>query len=111
MRLSAGGLGLGLTSYQITICRFALGAGGGAFVMAPECYSHSRVLEAMNGIHEQAQEASLQVLSFPTVPGVGFKFRRNDTTFGEQAFRVWECNIGASISYTIFLGGSLVSIL
>ena len=25
--------------------------------MALECYSHSRVLEAMNGIHEQAQEA------------------------------------------------------
>ena len=57
MRLSAGGLGLGLTSYQITICRFALGAGAGAFVMAPECYSHSRVPEAMNGVREQAQEA------------------------------------------------------
>ena len=25
--------------------------------MAPECYSHSRVPEAMNGVREQAQEA------------------------------------------------------
>ena len=64
--------------------------------MAPECYSHSRVLEAMNGIHEQAQEARGSLCRL---------FRRNETTFREQAFRVWECNIGASISYTIFFGG------
>ena len=36
---------------------FCFRGGGRAFVMAPECYSHSRVPEAMNGVREQTQEA------------------------------------------------------